>query len=187
MTHSLIRSILDAALVQFGSFRPNGGSASDEVPVVLHLEMLTSYPAALREAGELSALVLGKAPQIDRLLCPVDSIGFATLAAVNIGKPLVYQHDNSLIGAYDIGHPTALIVNHLGDLHAIRDLIKHARQVGLTVIGIAALIGYGQMESLDGVPCWSVLSLDEIVSRAESERRIPSGQAERVRRWLEQA
>lgn len=182
MTDSLINSILDTALIQFGSFRPNG---IDEVPVALHLEMLPSYPAELREAGELTALVLGNTPQVDRLLCPVDAIGLATLVAINLGKPLVYQRDGTLTGAYDIGHPTALIVNHLGDLPAARALIQSARQVGLTVTGIVALVGVGQTESLDDVPCRSILTLDEIVSRAESERRIPPGQAERVRRWLE--
>lgn len=184
MPPPLISTILDAALVQFGSFRPNGGSASDEIPVALHLEMLPSYPAALREAGERIAQLLGNVPQADRLLCSVDAVGLGAMVATSLGKPLVYQHDDVLTGAYDIGHPTALIVNDTGDLSAARTLIKAARQVGLNVIGIAALVGVRQTELLDGVPCWSAMSLSDIVSAAESERRIPPGHAERVRRWL---
>lgn len=184
MADELIEHLLDAGLIQFGAFY------TDRLvkPVALHLEMLSSYPDALSEAADRVSALLSHEAQVDRLLCSVDAMGLATATALKMNKPLVYvweqRGETTLIGAYDIGHPTALILNHNADLSAAQRLIHSAKRVGLDVVIIATLVGVRTLEKLDAANCRAVFPLVDAVSRAESERRIPPGQGEAARRWL---
>lgn len=184
MLTSLIASIRDAGLIQFGAFRVHGKTQ----PVALHLEMLPSYPSALHEAGlQIEQLITAHPEAIDRLLCTVDAIGLAAPAAIRLNKPLVIYDDRHrepvLVGAYDIGHPTALVVNHTSEPKSIEAMIQTARRVGLEIKLLAALMNVSDMSDLVGIAYLSVFDLLDVVEIAELGETIPAGQAALVRKW----
>ncbi|MBK8026063.1 MAG: hypothetical protein IPK19_32925 [Chloroflexi bacterium] len=189
MTETLSQHLLDAALILFGEFHTRESSDSRQ-PFALQLEMLASYPAALQNAAQATAKLLQEGPRPERLLCVPEALPLATLVSQYADLPLVYLdrqgREASLVGAYDIGHPTLLITNHQAP-GALHGLIQSARRVGLEVAGIVTLVGWGSSGNCEGVPVWRVLTLEEVIAAAEDQDILPRQHADLVRAWIAQA
>lgn len=190
----LARALADAGLIQFGRFaRPDGSVA----PVAIHLEWLPSYPDVLRQvARALVPLVDGL--RADRLLAAPGALPVGVALSFESGTPLVYTVREqrgagdayAIEGAYDVGHPTALLCNLLPDPAQAAELIALAGRVGLEV---SALIGVldsrlGAREALEARG-WHVrcaLALDGALPALEAAGMVSPGMGAHVRAWMAQ-
>ncbi|MGQ9887731.1 MAG: hypothetical protein ACUVSX_04490 [Aggregatilineales bacterium] len=181
-TTDLGNDLVRAGLVQFGWYTPNGQ------PYRLHLSMLPSYPDILRQAAaQLAQAVRGA----DRLLAAADSIPLGVAVSLHTRIPLVYIQQGSsvahtFVGAYDIGHPTVLIVNDLSDWDTIVDLARSARQVGLEIKSVVALIICRAPNSAHELAASGIVSLENLTTTMADNGKLPSHHAQAVLAWLKQ-
>lgn len=173
----LLQQMMEAGLIQFGSFPRNGVS----IPVQFHFDMLASYPDVLEAAAtELSR----RLPSVDRLMCPFDSVPLGVALALKTGIPLVYSQGGTqeavydLVGAYDIGHPAAFVTNVAG-MTDYSALLSSVRRVGLDVQHTIALVNLGTAPDVT-----ALFHLDEIVTVLVERGSLPGGQAQLVKDWL---
>lgn len=109
----------------------------------VRLDMLPSYPALLASIG--AAVMPLVSDDIERLVCPADSVALGVAVSLATGLPLVWHTGvmgaptQNFVGAYDIDHPTLLL--RLTDKADLTDFIREAGQVGLTVKQQVALLG----------------------------------------------
>ncbi len=128
-------------LVQFGRFATPDGTQS---PVRFELNLLLSYPSVATQIARAIAQRID-VERVERLLCPADAAPLGALVAVETGIPLVYSRGVGepavvdLVGAYDVGHPTVLLVN-LTSVH-LDDLVQRASRFGLTVTQTIGILG----------------------------------------------
>jgi hypothetical protein len=165
-----------AGIVQFGYF--------DGQPFRLNLSMLPAYPVLLAQIAE--ALDALRPPtMIDRLLTDALSVSLGVLLSVRCSVPLVYSRgtDESgvrdLVGAYDVGHPTLLVVHEWWGGASQRAFIEKAERVGLEVKVVLALIDFtstGEVASL--------FTFDALLETLQASGRLPAGQVAAVRAWL---
>jgi hypothetical protein len=172
-------ALFEAGLIQYGRFaKPTGVQ-----PFQHQLGLLASYPELLREAALRIALSVR---DVDRLLCPADSVALAVAVSLETGIPLVIASGdgsggpNDFAGAFDIGHPAALIALTWESIPA--GLPVHAGRFGLHIRFACALLALAP--SALSVPTESVFALGEVTARLVSEKRLPAGQGRAVESWL---
>lgn len=180
----LVNALLKAGLLQFGSF--------DGAPFKVNLELLPSYPAILGQIGKLAS---GHIAQIqpERLVCTSDALPFGIVLSMKCDVPLVYSlgsdapgvHD--LVGAYDVGHPSLLLVNSWQPDIALLQLIDKASHVGLEINAVLALLDY-QVDDHPGsrfLDVFALLNLRAVVDGLAESGRLPAGQRDAVIAWLD--
>lgn len=171
----LLHALYAARLIQFGQFR-----VKDKIePVRFELPLLASYPDLLQRITDQIAL-----PQAERLLCTDDALPLGMTLSLKHSIPLVYSRTGSLelTGAYDIGHPTVLVTNVLDHQSTgLQPLIAHARQVGLQVNAVIAVLDAG-CRMID-LPVFAVFQLDDIVRELVQAGELPERQAILVLEW----
>lgn len=177
--NAFLAACLSARLIQFGHFVVNGVA----VPLRTDFDLLASYPAALR------ALVAAVPPlAVDRLLCPADAVPFGIALSLHTGIPLVYSRGGNgdptadWVGAYDIGHPAALIVTVAGLDETAEQFSRAAARVGLHITQIVAVLNAGTQAS--PVPVWAALTLPSLLDDLVAGSELPPGQVAAVRAWL---
>lgn len=180
----LAERLFNSGLLQFGRFE-----TADYRPFALNLDVLPSYPDALRllasSVGELVANT-----RIDRFLCSEDSISLGVASSLHTGIPLVYSRGANttspfdLVGAYDIGHPTALLTNTIPTKPDIGSIITNARRVGLEVNLWIAIIDLQISRQPDDLPTRSLLRLSDAVADLLHDQTLPVGQAQAVSEWI---
>jgi len=179
-TTNLGDDLVRAGLVQFGWYTPNNQ------PYRLHLSMLPSYPGILRQAAAQMAQAVRGA---DRLLAAADSIPLGVAISLRTRIPLVYsQHGSSaahaFVGAYDIGHPAVLIANDLSHWDTIVGLARSARQVGLEIKGVVALMICRAPNSVHELPVSGIVSLENLTMTMADSGELPPHHAQAVLAWL---
>ncbi|MFN8529609.1 MAG: hypothetical protein U0670_13445 [Anaerolineae bacterium] len=182
--NALLQGLMDAGLIQFGQFVRDGKPN----PVQFHLDLLSSYPDLVRSA---SLAVYSAVPgiKIDHWLCPADAIPLGMALTLTTDVPLVYDrayggHAPDLIGAYDIGHPTALLVNVLDRQNPPSRLIAHARRVGLQIQHLVALIDLENGSLPDGIQCDAVLRFTRVLGELKGAGLLPQTQMMTVFDWM---
>lgn len=184
---SLALSLARAGLIQFGRFvQPDGAIW----PLAVHLRWLPSYPALLRDtAAALADLLPGLAA--DRLLTTADAIPIGTALALYSGLPMVYpygDHRGAIEGAYDVGHPTVLLSDVLIDPGQAAALARQARQVGLEIRAVLAVLdlGRGAREPLHaaGYTVHCLLTVRDVLPLLEQDGLLPPAMRVAVERWL---
>lgn len=184
MTEIVIQHIIEGGLIQFGYFYNEGKTQ----PFQIHLEWLASYPKTLDLVGDQLQQKLALT-YAEYLLCPVDTIPLATTLSLRTGIPLVYSrgHGESpakdLVGAYDVGHPTALILNVLNDLKMTEKLIQASEKVGLNVVVILAIISFYEL-TIPNYRVFSLLQMSELIQYLRDQRVVPNDHAEYCLEWL---
>lgn len=178
---NLGNDLLRAGLVQFGWYMP------DNQPYRLHLSMLPSYPGILRQAAAQIAPAVRSA---NRLLAAADSIPLGVAISLHTRIPLVYsQHSSSaahaFVGAYDIGHPAVLITNDLSQWDAIAGLARSARQVGLEIQRVVALVMCRAPNSGHELPVSGIVSLEKLAMAMTASGELPLYHAQAVLAWLQ--
>jgi hypothetical protein len=191
----LVTLLMDAGLLQFGSFIVNG----EDRPFRANLEMLPSYPDVLSQATEELALLMPGSvgdnsapdePHVDHLLCTWNSLPLAVTLSLRTGVPLVYSRGSSaepvhdLVGAYDIGHPAVLFTNVFDDAEPIERLAASGRRVGLDVGLMLTLLDIG-VATIDGIRRLALLRLPDVVADLLEAGMLPGGQGRAVLDWID--
>lgn len=177
---ALALELFDAGLLQFGRFVTADGAR----PFQHHLDMLASYPALLRQVAQGLAWQLDG---IDRLLCGPGSVPLGTAVALETGIPLVIARGSGadgardFVGAYDIGHPAALIVHASSEVSP--PLVHHAGRFGLVVRRVASVLGMGPPALT--VTTVALLNAPWVVGWLIEEGRIPGPLGNTGMDWLE--
>ncbi|HYO88556.1 MAG TPA: hypothetical protein VER79_07895 [Candidatus Limnocylindrales bacterium] len=178
-TTSLERALYDVGLLQYGLFDHAGGVR----PFQHQLAMLASYPDLLREAARgISGCVHG----VDRLLCREDSVPLAVALALEAGLPLVIARGNGsagpsdLVGAFDIGHPAALVALTLDDVSPV--LLGNAHSFGLEVQFACALLEIRPLSP--SIPAQALMCLPDVTARLVADKHLPAGLGRAVTAWL---
>jgi hypothetical protein len=147
----LLDALLDAQLILFGRFERDG----QVFPYQLRLDMLASYPHVLALAGARAAAHIERSAHPPgaklRLLAEHAAVPFATAAALTLSTPLVTAEKSNdgyrWAGAYDIGHPTWLLVLTDDDVPQTGHMAGLAARVGLNIVGRIALVGGGAADA----------------------------------------
>ncbi|MFN8377150.1 MAG: hypothetical protein U0452_00625 [Anaerolineae bacterium] len=177
----LILDLFDAGLLQFGRFLTRDGVR----PFQHHMNMLASYPNLLRRVAHGLA---GQGAEVDRLLCNQDCIPLSVAMSLETGVPLVVGRGGvgdgarDFVGAYDIGHPAALVVHGQGDVNAL--LVQHAGRFGLDVRWVLAVLD--DEPKVIEVPTHALLDLGNVVDVLIEEGRIPGPLGAAVLDWLQE-
>lgn len=182
-----------SGLIQFGQFERPDGSAW---PVAVNLRMLPSYPALLRDvAAALEAQV--DVTQGERLLAAPGASPLGVALSLRTDYPLVYavgaeqEHTAAFVfeGAYDVGHPTVLLVDVLVDAAQARTLAQVAARVGLEITQVIAVLDMGLGATADlqeaGFEVRTVISLAEVLPVLTAAGLLPSGMGQAVQAWIE--
>jgi orotate phosphoribosyltransferase len=187
---SLFRRYLAAGLIQFGHFKAEGVGIS---PLALNFLLLPSFPDLLKATAQAltpPALASGA----NRLLALRSVTALGGVLAVESGLPLTYHYgemrgiSNAFIieGAYDIGHPTALLCDVLGA--DTGQILAPARQVGLNIQHILALICINQAGRValeaEGIKVWALFDLLELLPPLAEEDILPRPLVTTLMTWL---
>lgn len=129
---SLAHALLDAGIIQFGLFNRD--------LFILHFDYLSSYPDLLKKLVDVAVLA-HDFQQYDYLVADLSSLPIAAGVSLHLHIPLVqYSADETtspkaFAGAYDVGHPACLVLNHFkqSDENYIQQLIHRAQTVGLEI------------------------------------------------------
>lgn len=184
---TLIDAYFAAGLLQFGTFQHSAG----ERPFQIDLTMLPSYPDLLQITAE-QILTLLTEQQLDYWLADAESVPLGVALSLLTEIPLVFSRGGDdapvfdLVGAYDIGHPTTLLTYSQVDANRTARLIAGARRVGLDVTTLLTVVDAGRAP-LDGVTVRSLFTLAGVADRLFEQGKLPAGQREAVRAWLEAA
>ncbi|MCU0465879.1 MAG: hypothetical protein MUF38_15085 [Anaerolineae bacterium] len=122
-------------------------AGAEHAQLDIRFDMLPSYPALLASIGTAVMPLIGD--DIERLVCPSDSVALGVAVSLVTGLPLVWHTGvmgtptQNFVGAYDIDHPTLLVrlTDSVPDKTELDTFIREAGQVGLTVVQQVALLG----------------------------------------------
>jgi orotate phosphoribosyltransferase len=193
-SETLALGLARAGLIQFGQFvQPDGTTW----PVAVHLRWLPSYPALLHDVAVALSPLLDQV-KADRLLTTVDALPIGIALGLHSGLPVVYPYGEvrdytaayAIEGAYDVGHPTALLTDVLVDATQAQQITALARRVGLEVDSVLAVVDLGQggREELaaDGYSVHGLWSLHEILPLLETASLLPPVMRATVEEWATQ-
>jgi hypothetical protein len=174
-------ALLTAGIIQFGHFIDPDGRAT---PVRFQFELLPAYPSLLNLAAEAVTRQIENRG-LQRLVCDQDSLPLAVCVDQKTRIPLIYNSEGGLAGAYDVGHPAALIGNvyepqNANTLEVVR---TRARRTGLELVAEIYLIGLSEVKN----PTTQFLIMldDKLLSRWVAQKWITNHQRETIQRWLE--
>lgn len=191
----LAQALAGAGLIQFGRFAQPDGVWW---PVALHLGWLPSYPDLLRQTARALAPLLDGLPA-DRVLAGPGALPVAVALGLETGMPVVYMAHGpredppafAIEGAYDVGHPTALLFDVLWDPAEATTIAAVARRVGLEVHTVIGVIdpGLGAREALEasGWDVRAALALPAALPALEAAGALPPVMRASVQAWIEAA
>jgi len=182
MNYELINNLIESGLVQFGLF-------GDADPIRISLHLLPSYPRILDAVVRaMSAEFDLEIARLDYFIATIESLPIATALSLLTNKPLVYSRGrgeaptHDLVGAYDVGHPAALIVDSWREETA--PLIEGAQRVGLDIVRTVAVIDNGNRPDDEHIRFRSVINLRDVMMHLSREGRLPQPQAQAVLDWI---
>ena len=143
----MFQQYVAAGLIQFGRFQGQNG---DFAPVSLNFLLLPSFPALMQQTAQAMVPVLKETPA-NRILAARQAVPLGAVLAIESGVPLTYpygeakSYTNAFVieGAYDVGHPTALLTDALTDADDVVALLEPARKVGLNIVDVLCLFTLG--------------------------------------------
>lgn len=179
LNQSLLDALMTAGLLQFGRF--------EGAPLRLNLALLPAYPQVLQ------AFVTALTPQltgISRLVCTPAALPWGVGLALSTGIPLVYSQGGDaapvydLVGAYDIGHKSALLINTPDDLAGLSQFIQGAGSVGLEIEQVFGILDTGAVLDLAGISTQFCLDLMTAVTALAEQGRLPKAHVPLVQAWV---
>lgn len=189
----LARALAAAGLIQFGRFEQPGGAPW---PISIHLSWLPSYPGTLREVAQALAPLLDGLG-VDRVLAAPGALPVAVALGLETGMPVVYAAGEAsaataayaIEGAYDVGHPTALLLDRLLDAAQAQAIGALAGRVGLDVHAALCVLdlGLGARQALEagGWTVRAALTLDEALPALEAAGVLPPVMRASVQAWID--
>lgn len=177
--------LLDTGILQFGYFVADGKVA----PVRFCPEYLPSYPLLLAEVAKL-ALLQFNVSKVSHLIATSESVPLGLTCSLQTALSLVYSQGRGeaavydLVGLYNSGHLSALVINHFDDAAPIQTFISKARSVGLEIREIVTLLEMRPLDQLAGIPVRCVFRLIDIVHDLVTIGRLSEGLAQVVLLWI---
>lgn len=177
---STSQMLFERGLIQFGRFDTTDGWQ----PMRYRLEALSAYPDLMRQiVDDLGAIAQGIVPHIDYFVSAADCIPVSSILCDRLDQALVYSkgcgdapvHD--LIGSYDVGHPSCLIVNAI--TVEVKTLIANCHRAGLEISDVITLIDTGI--TLSSARVHGVYQIGTIVDELQKSNQIPSAQVDVIR------
>jgi hypothetical protein len=181
MADSIADLLLEAGLIQFGYFT----QGNQTLPLRLSLNLLPAYPQVLNRVAEQLVKEAAKY-HIERFLCDAESLPTGVAVSLLSGIPLVYSQGGAreavydLIGAYDVGHPTALILNVLENQQKITRLSNAARRVGLEVRAVCVVVTIHPLDSVGS----ALVDIGTLTRELVSQQRLSQQHGDAVVNWL---
>lgn len=179
---NIIHELYRCGIIQFGLF--------GESPLRLNFRLLPSYPSLLATISEQLAAKI-TVDETQKILCGIEAIAISTLISRRTSIPLIYAQERyssaalDIIGAYDVGHPTAVICNVWMGEEAIDSLITKAKQGGLNVHRILSILSVPELtETTEVQALWS---LQEVLETLHHEAMINEYQVRAVINWTTRA
>ncbi|MBA3870137.1 MAG: hypothetical protein H0X30_13415 [Anaerolineae bacterium] len=185
MSGSLPERLLDTGILQFGYFVIDNKVA----PVRFCPEYLPAYPDLLTHLGKLTAPEFA-ASEVDHLIATADSVPLGLVCSLQTGLSMVYSRGRGesavydLVGSYNTGHMSALLMNSVEDEVATQKFISNARSVGLETRIIVTLVEMRHIDQLADIPVRSVFRLIDIIQTLITVGRLSEGQAQAVLKWI---
>ena len=185
MSDRLPEWLLDTGILQFGYFVIDNKVA----PVRFCPEYLPAYPDLLAQLGKLIASEFATSG-IDHLIATADSVPLGLVCSLHTGLSMVYSRGRGeapvydLVGSYNAGHISALLMNTFEDEAATQKFISNARSVGLETQIIVTLVEMRPINQVADIPVRSVFRLLDIVSTLVTIGRLSEGQAQAVLKWI---
>lgn len=179
--NKLTSLFLETGLLQFGWFEPGG------MPFRLNLDLLPAYPDVL---SEIAVAAKPHTNNMNRLVSVPEAMPFGVALSLETNIPLVYSRGgieapaHDLVGAYDIGHPALFLINVLNDRHDIQKLILNARNVGLQIHHLLAIVDLGVIQTLPDVKRYYLLDFDAEIAALMHEGRLTIRQGNAVIKWI---
>lgn len=176
----IAEQMLETGILQLGSFMTNG----TYMPYRLRFDMLAAYPDLLQTLVDETPEI---PPEIDRLLSASGCVPYASALSLKYDISLVYSRGSEdaavydLVGAYDVGHPTCLIVNTVSSQTV--ELIEKAAQGGLNVKSLLVLMKTTNSGMVD-LPTVYVSDLADAIQTLKKTMLIPYQQAQTVLTYL---
>ena len=174
----IARQLLETGILQFGLFVEKDTA----YPYRLRLEMLSAYPQLLQTVAYRGVQTLATMTPFDRLVSHADAIPLATALSLNTGISLVYSRGrgeiavHDLVGAYDVGHPSCLLVNTLTP--ETQQFLIGAQRVGLEIHSVLELVATG--ETLEGIDQYSIYTIQALVHELRQLNLITQQLAENI-------
>jgi hypothetical protein len=132
-------TFLSNGLLEVGLFQTD----ETRVSYRLRLDLLPAYPGVL---AACAIQIANQLMRVDRLVCPSDSVPLGVAVSMQTKIPLVYSRGKGeapvqdWVGAYDVGHPAALVCNTLPDRETYMGWHKQLTSVGLQLVQVLALV-----------------------------------------------
>jgi hypothetical protein len=177
--------LLDTGILQFGYFVKDAKVA----PVRFCPEYLPACPGLLAEVAKL-ALLQFDTSEVDHLIVTADSVPLGLVCSLQSGLSLVYSRGRGeaavydLVGSYNSGNISALLLNFIDDVTSIEKFISNVRSVGLEIKSIVVLLEMRHVDQLAGISVQSVFRLVDIVQELMAVGRLSEGQAQAVMKWI---
>lgn len=180
---TLMDSLLRVGAIQYGRFEQKG-LPGEFTPLVLHLDLLPSYPALLTALAK-AITPLTQIEGVTHLLAMPSVISLGTLVGVFGGLPLVYPLHGEIAGAYDFNVPTVLLTDALSDGAAESTLLRQAKREGLDVHAVIAVFDFErQIEGLN-IERRSWRTISQLLHESEQAGKLNATMRATVQRWLE--
>jgi len=183
---SLFAAYVDVGIIQFGRFARGAGGFA---PVAFDFLMLPSFPVLLDATAQALVPLVG-ATAADRLLTTRDAVPLGGVLAVKSGIPLTYPYGEEksytkayvIEGAYDVGHPTALLTNTLANPAEVLHWLEPARAVGLNIQDVVCVVRVGAAAGMaeKGITVRALFDFGALLDTLE----LPAPLREEVRAWL---
>lgn len=151
-------TLLTNGLLEVGLFQTDDKRMSYR----LRLDLLPAYPGVLAACG---VQIANRLMRVDRLVCPADSVPLGVAVSLQTKIPLVYSRGkgespvHDWVGAYDVGHPAALLCNTMPDRESYKDWHKQLTSVGLQLGQVIAIVEIKRL-AID-VPTHALLRLED--------------------------
>ena len=175
----LLNQFVQDGIIQFGLF-------SDYSPIKLNLEMLPAFPNTLNDIAE-RLLNVSDILSFDQILVAKDTLPLGVLLSNKSNIPLVYsdfigETPNNFIGAFDVGHPTALVVNLLTETTPIDVIINSSKRVGLNITKVITILSIKKPSA--SIETMALIDFDEAIDELLHMDVITKGQATAIHNYL---
>lgn len=181
---AFVHLLLETGLLQFGRFQQDAGF----VPFRSGFEQLPAYPDVLKMTAREIAGLINISP--DRILVPAEALPLGVAVSLHSDIPLVYSRGqgespaHDLVGAYNSGHTTVVLLNFLETWNSIDLLRQNVQHVGLILRAVIALVDLGVDHVRSDVPFYPLLRLPTVVDDLSAQQYLSKGQAEAIHQWI---